>query len=172
MLRSEHSGWFAVRTGKGFSPLSCQAVRPASDTVLVYSSFRSQQVVAASRLEAQFLQPVSRGVLLRIRGETTWSQALMRSTLFSRQRSKLIPASPADLLAEDWFSFIGFPFCSVFRIYKVVAPFGSLLPLQPLVGFYTVFGSDRIGHDFGMHEQTDLVEFSTKHSVIRNVWKG
>ena len=31
-----------------------------------------------------------------------------------------------------------------FRIYKVVAPFGSLLPLQPLVGFYTVFwiGSD------------------------------
>ena len=89
---------------KGFSPLSCQVVRPASDTVLVYSSFRSQQVVAASRLAAQFLQPVSRGVLLRIRGETT-------SMLFSRQRSKLIPASPADLLAEDWFSFIGFPFC-------------------------------------------------------------
>ena len=31
-----------------------------------------------------------------------------------------------------------------FRIYKVVAPFGILLPLQPLVGFYTVFGSDRV----------------------------
>ena len=84
-------------------------------------------------------------MLLRIRGEIIFSQTLMLSTLFSRQRSKLIPASPADLLAEDWFSFIGFPFCSVFRIYKVAAPFGSLLPLQPLVGFYMAFGSDRIG---------------------------
>ena len=59
------------------------------------------------------------------------------------------PASPADLLAEDWFSFlihlgiIGFPFCSVFRIYKVVAPFGGLLPLQSFVAF--VRFSDRIG---------------------------
>ena len=67
----------------------------------------------------------------------------MLSTLFSRQRSKLIPASPADLLAEDWFSFIGFPFCSVFRIYKEVAPFGGLLPLQSLVAFIRF--SDRIG---------------------------
>ena len=67
------------------------------------------------------------------------------STLFSRQRSKLIQAKPADLLAEDWLSFIGFSFCSVFRIYKVVAPLGCLLPFQSFVALIRF--SDRIGSD-------------------------
>ena len=79
-------------------------------------------VIPAGRCSIQFcsavLQLESRRVPVRIRGETTCFQTLMLSPLFSRQRSKLTPASPVDLPSEDGFSSSDFPVCSVFRIYK------------------------------------------------------